>query len=110
PGQTCREPMVRPAPDPEIHPQSPEKLVRQTKKWQRPGKGQQQINQGKGIQRQGIPLRKKRNPATTEWIPQGQLTPPESLAMEIRQRITEHSEVANDKRAQAEKHGRESHG
>src|SRR5439155_848797 len=79
-----------------IHAQAGQELVQQTENSQRPGQGKQEVEQGTGIKRQGVPLGQKRKSAIIQRIPKRYFPMPKVLLMIIGQGIAEISKVAEE--------------
>ena len=83
--------------------------MREHESAQTPRLRQEQVNQRQRVERQGVPLREEGQAGGVERIPERNLPAPETLAVEMRQRITEAPVVAVEKRVAAHDHVPEDH-
>src|ERR1051325_6453157 len=85
----------------------PEVEMQKIESVQRPWEGQQDVDQGRRIERERVPLRQERDPGEVVGVPQGDFAGAIALLNVPGQWITEIGEVAREKTAPAENHVRE---
>src|SRR5690349_20144264 len=79
-----------------IHAQPTKPQRQQTKKAKRPLERQEQVDEGRGVERHRVPLREERHATIAIRIPKRQLSVPKTRALEISRRIGKKPEVTGD--------------